>query len=424
MAALAGLYIISWGCAGLLNLNLTDFDVFFLPSARIALAGHPLHVYALRYDFLYPNANGPLSLIPLTAVAALAAHLGWLDDPYLRRMLAMATFSVFSLLLAWEGVAAVDRLRKTPTRGLARLLVYVVFAASPVLWHGVLLYGHLELPITLWLDLSAVRLLAEERPGRAGLGLGLAILARSMAVIYLIPLTVLLVARRRWCAGAWLTGGTVATVGLGFLPFYLADRADVLYSLVQFRAALPIGGGAIWELAVGTSYEPLGQQADSLFVLGAALALSVVVVLVRRDLVPRDRDVYGLLAIAGISFPLLIKTLWPYYFLDGYLFLAIWWLGEPALWAGARRWLGAVLPAHFVVCSWFAEYGAELIDDPPARLRQSIATCLLLVGFTVAFGARVLLDGSKRTTLQAPESPVPAADGAAAQALGSWPRER
>ncbi|MGH2486010.1 MAG: hypothetical protein ACRDHE_08370, partial [Ktedonobacterales bacterium] len=39
-------YAALWGATGLANVNPTDFDVFFLPSAIIAAAGHPLHIYA------------------------------------------------------------------------------------------------------------------------------------------------------------------------------------------------------------------------------------------------------------------------------------------------------------------------------------------------------------------------------------------
>src|SRR5260221_14463326 len=99
---------------GLIPINATVLDAFFLPSARIGLEGHPLLDYSLRYAEVYPNANGPLSLLPLTAVAALAQHLGWLDNPPLRRMLVQAVFAVFPLLLVWEALHAIERLLARP----------------------------------------------------------------------------------------------------------------------------------------------------------------------------------------------------------------------------------------------------------------------------------------------------------------------
>src|SRR5579884_3524251 len=80
LAGLFALYFLLWGVISLLPLNPTDLDVFFFPSARIAAQGHPLLVYSLRYGQVYPNANGPLSLVPLTGVVLLAQHLGWAQN--------------------------------------------------------------------------------------------------------------------------------------------------------------------------------------------------------------------------------------------------------------------------------------------------------------------------------------------------------
>src|SRR5437762_3574014 len=79
--------------------------------------------------------NGPLALVPLTAVAAVASRIGWLDDERLRRMLVLGAFSIFSVLMAREAVAAIDRLRGTSLAGVSRLLAYGVFAAAPTLWN-------------------------------------------------------------------------------------------------------------------------------------------------------------------------------------------------------------------------------------------------------------------------------------------------
>ncbi len=405
IAAAAAVYVCAWGLLGLLDINATDLDVFFLPSARIALAGHPLQVYSLRYMTLYPNANGPLSLVPLTAVAALAQRLGWLDDVYLRRMLVMAAFAVFALLMGREAMAAVDRLRGERVGGIWRALGYLLFLASPTLLHGTLLYGHIELSMTIWLMLLSVRMLAEERPGRAGLSLGLAILARSSAVLYLIPLVVLLAARKRWRAAAWLGGVAVATVGLGLLPFYLADPSDVVFSLVTFRGALPIGGGGIWQLAIGTPYEALGQYHDATFVLATALLLSVALVLARRDFSAGGREVYGLVALAAICFPLFIKTVWPYYFADLYVLVGVWWLGEAGRWWNEpRRWVGVILPGYAVACGLVAEYGVELGMSDPQRVPESVALVVLVVGFIVVFGTRLVLGEGRRERTRTPAS--------------------
>src|SRR5260370_18769682 len=75
------LYVCLWGASALFPINPTDFDVFFLPSAKLAAAGHPFEIYRIRYQDVYPNANGPLSSVPLALVAGLARGLGRLAAP-------------------------------------------------------------------------------------------------------------------------------------------------------------------------------------------------------------------------------------------------------------------------------------------------------------------------------------------------------
>ncbi|TMF57698.1 MAG: hypothetical protein E6I22_03520, partial [Chloroflexi bacterium] len=114
VAGLAILYVLGSGLVGFLDPTTTDLDLFFLPSAQVAAGGQPLHVYAVRQltnVAAYANANGPLSLLPLAVVSWLGAHLGWLGQTRWQHFLATAVFSIFSLLMAREGVVAIDRLR-------------------------------------------------------------------------------------------------------------------------------------------------------------------------------------------------------------------------------------------------------------------------------------------------------------------------
>ncbi|MDE3229929.1 MAG: hypothetical protein KGO05_08595, partial [Chloroflexota bacterium] len=124
LASAAALYYSLWALTAFDKVNPTDLDVFFLPAARIALAGHPLQVYSLRVGLIYPNANGPLSLIPLTIAAWIAEARGWLNDPMLRRALVFVISAIFPLLVGWEAVRAVERFGP-PLRGVARALVYL-----------------------------------------------------------------------------------------------------------------------------------------------------------------------------------------------------------------------------------------------------------------------------------------------------------
>jgi hypothetical protein len=354
------LYLGIWAWSGSFTLNDTDFDVFFLPSARIALAGHPLHLYQVRYQGNYPNANGPLSLVPLTAVAWVAQHLGWLDSHEQRRALAMGVFAVFPLLLGREVLLTLDRLLGVPPRGIWRVLAFGVIIFSPELWHSVLLYGHIEQPLMLWLTLASVRALAEGRSGRSGLLMGLALLTRTTALLYLLPLVLVLALRGR-AGQAWrFAGAALLTVLLGILPFLLADAKDVVYSLVTFRATLIVGGGSIWgAFQQNAAVELFAQQHDSIVILGASLVLSLLTLWARRDLDVGSRDLYVLLAVSGLCFPLFIKTLWPYYFLDIYVFVALWWLSRApfAKSIGRRLWWSAAIafPAATVGLAQLAE---------------------------------------------------------------------
>src|ERR1035438_4537818 len=77
---LAVVFMVASAVAVLLfDTSKTDLDVFFWPSAEIAVHGHPLLVYTLRAG-PYPNANGPVSLLPLGLVAAVINALGWQDS--------------------------------------------------------------------------------------------------------------------------------------------------------------------------------------------------------------------------------------------------------------------------------------------------------------------------------------------------------
>src|SRR5262249_25649922 len=246
-------------------------------------------------------------------------------------------------------------------------------------WLSLFAYGHIEHAMSLWLTLWGLRTLLKGSPRRAGLPLGLAVLARTTAVIYVLALVVVLFATGRGRDAAWLGGVAAATVSLGLLPFALADGPDLLYSLVTYRGNLPLSGGSLLALAAGTPLEGFARNADGLFVLVAVLGVALVAA---QKLGPRlwsdQRTVYGMLALVAACFPLLAKTVWPYYFLDPYVFLVVWAAASPALGRSLRGRRVLALPVAAIGWSFFALFAVGLADEPADRIRGSILLCALV----------------------------------------------
>lgn len=155
---------------------------------------------------------------------------------------------------------------------------------------------------------------------------------------------------------------------LGLAPFLLADAHDVMFSLFTFRAALPVGGGDLWSLSAAPIVVAVAQQLDAGVTLGIAALLILIAHVARSDLDLDSPDIYGLLALASFCFALLIKTLWPYYFLESALFATVWAFAVmPRRAAGRailrREWL--VWGAHWIAplavsgCGILAEVGLE-----------------------------------------------------------------
>lgn len=382
-------YAVVWAVAGWLWTGpLNDLDYFLLPAVRIALNGHPLQIYAVRYQGILANDNGPLGLLPLTAVSAVASWLGWMDDERLRRALILGALSIFSLLMAREAVGAIDRVRGVRLGGRWRLLAYGVFVASPTLWNSVLGYGHVEQPMMLWLVLLGERTLASDRPRAAGISFGLAILTRSLAALPLVPLGLLLLARGKLRTLTWLAANAALVVVLGLLPFLLADPTNTIYSLLTHRADRPPGGGSFWQVAVGTAFQWIPQRADVLFVFGLAVLVSLFVIRARKDLEPSSADIYGLLALTALTLPLLAKSVWPYYFLDAYVFGAVWWLGQAGRLAWPRFFIGVAVPLIASIGTLLTEYEIGAIDGR-ARPAEGVAMGVILALLIAALTSRL-----------------------------------
>lgn len=370
LIALAALvYEAIWVASAFDKVNPTDFEIFFLPAAGLILRGHVFDFYQLRAGLLYPNANGPLGMIPVTLAAWLARSQGWLGDPVMRRALLFAIVAPFPLLVGWEAARAVERFGGR-LRGMARILPYVPLLIAPELWLSALYYGHIEQVIAIWLTLAAIRILSAGRSLAAGALLGLALLARSDVALLVAPIALTLLYRRQIKDFLWLVAGAVSATLAGLAPFLIVDWRDTVFSLITYRPALPVGGGNIWSLSDASAFQALGQNYDSTLAVGAALLTTLVALILTRRLTISSPDFYLLLALTSLCGPLLIKTLWPYYYLEAALLATVWALAR--LVEPLRGWrttpqssvVGALslmsLPRLAIMgCALLAEYGLE-----------------------------------------------------------------
>ena len=389
------LYMAAFAAVALIPLPGNDIDAFFWPSARVALAGHPLQIYQPLGQAQYPNANPPLAMLPLTLVGLLVRALGAMDSAQLRRAVILAGFSLFILLMAREAMATVDRLRGQPVKGITRLLAYGAFTVAPILFQGLGGYGHIEQAIEVWMALLAARWLARDRPAgaSAGVALGLAVLARSSAALYGVPLA--LAAWRRGPLRAGVLAVVAAlTTAVGLLPFYLADRDDLVHSLFTYRADLPVGAGSVWSLARGTRWESLGQASDVLFVAALAVALNLWLALRRPQAAGPDR-VYAGLALTAASFCLLAKTVWPYYLVEVYVFTMVWAFSRVSA-PGGRLW--RVIPLLAVSGLGLLAEGGVTNDLQLWVIKLEGASMFLLLGISMLWVAAVALRPPKAGT--------------------------
>jgi hypothetical protein len=347
-------YIALWFLVGLLPIQPTDLDIFFWPSAKVAVTGHPLLVYTAAGHDAYPNANGPLALVPLSVVGVFLNLFGWLDAVTQRRAVALAVFSVFVVLMVREAVGAIDRVRGSPLTGYPRLFAYAAIALGPPAWQSVAGYGHIEQPIEIWLLLMAARNVQRQHPARAGIALALAVLSRSSAVLLAVPLG-LAAWQTRTSAAIRLLVAAAATGAAGLLPFLLADPSDVIHSLFTYRGGLVVGAGSIWSLTHGTSLEAVAQHSDIVAVAAAGVAGNLW--LATRPGGLAGSRLFAAMTISSASFALLAKTVWPYYLFEVFVFGTVWAFGWWKPTEGVVRLV--LLPLAISIFGMVAEIGSE-----------------------------------------------------------------
>lgn len=314
----------------------SDLDVFFWPSAETAVSGHPLLIYSTVLNSTFFMDNGPLGLVPLVPVVALANALGWAGSLIGRAALAGAVTSLLVLLLAHAVVRFTASARGHVRRPLA---VASTVLLAPALWLGVLDYGHIEQPLELCLVLLALTWFRSDHTTLTGVALGLAVLTRTIAGCCAIPIVLAQVAARRGRPAA-ITAVTAAITVLVFLvPFLLADGQAVTHSLLTNRGGLPIEGGSFWVIARQASWAGLVERTDAYLGAAAAIVLVAVTLRHRPAVATTHAGLMGLVTVASCCVPLFAKTDFPYYLLEPYVFAVLWWLARPG---DARNWRALV----------------------------------------------------------------------------------
>jgi hypothetical protein len=362
-----------WFLAGFAPSVPTDLDISFWPSAQIALEGRPFLVYAPSGFLEYPNANGPLSLVPLTAVGAVVRALGLMDALQPRRAVAFAVFSLFILAMAREGVAAIERLRGRRLNTRPRLLAYGALALGSPLWQSLAGFGHIEQAMEVWLGLLSIRWLNRGWALRAGIALGLMMLARSAAGVLSLPL-VFYAWRQGVPRAAGLLAAAAVTGFAGLLPFLIADPADLVRSLFTYRGNLPVGAGSIWSVTRGTPLQSVGQHSDIVFVAVLALVLNLWLATRRGGFT--EHRLFAGMALTTACLALLAKTVWPYYLMEAYVFGTIWAIGR---WRAGEGFLSLLLPPVAIsALGLIAEYGSTAGLRPGLVAAEGVVMFLLL----------------------------------------------
>jgi hypothetical protein len=345
-------YLVVWALSPLAVHGLrTDLTIFFWPAAQVAAHGHPLDVYSTQVVNGYPDANGPLSLMVLAPLAAITNALGWTDPGVVAGIVGIVA-GVLALLISREALRVIENARgQIPWR----LAAQATFLVAPALWIAVTGFGHLEQIIEVYLVLLAVRRLLERRFVATGVLFGTALLARTAALTLCVPLLIAAGSVRRKAA-VTLVAASVFTVGIGMLPFVLADGRGVLHSLVTYRGDLPIAGGSVWVLLYQSDSAAIIQHADAYLTLAVSGGLCLMLARARPNLARTPDGLMGLFCIATACFPMLAKTVHSYYLFEPCVFAMAWWLARPG--AALNRRLA--VPLLLTVATFLGEASASL----------------------------------------------------------------
>ena len=146
----------------------------------------------------------------------------------------------------------------------------------------------------------------------------------------LLALGLLPLLERRWRTMAIFGGVAIVVAGIGMAPFFLFDRPDTTYSFLTWRGGAEIGGNSIWTIFASSSatgirhtIDGIAKRLDTPSMLIFVAGVSVLAVRRLRVSV-YSRDAWAVLALASLAVPMLSKRVWPYYYLEPFIFLLVW----------------------------------------------------------------------------------------------------
>jgi hypothetical protein len=372
-------YVALWFVVGFHPLLGSDLDVVFWPAAQTVLAGHPFLVYAHQVVIhaatgtqTFRNDLGPLGLYPLVLVAWILRIIGQSNSVALLHAFAYATYAILSLLFAREAIMAIERLRGRALQN-SRLAAYLAFTMSVPVWVS-LVSGHIEQPLEIWLLLLAFRYFDSGLLMRAGFVFGLAVLTRSSSALLAIPLVFAIGLSLRPLLRFF--GVTALTGVIVLLPFYLADPKNLVASLFTWHSSLAAHGGSIWFVVKSTPLATIAQHWDVVCI--ATLSALLCGYLATRPLGFTPVRRYAAFALTTVAFLLLVKTVWPYYFLETFVFASIFFFAIYR--SNISRYVLVLPPLVFSALNILGELGLGA-PDPAFTYFEAIAMflCLLIL---------------------------------------------
>lgn len=332
VAVFVGIIATIQGTATVSGAGDSDQLKFFFPAAQRILDGNPFTIYAIR-SYGYPNYNPPLSTLlmaPLLWIAQTIHLPGTADcvaNAYnaksCRATLGFVGF-FFIPFVVLMSIAAVQALRTVYSRlsQSEALMAFALIVLSPLTWQNFTTWWHFEQPMMLFFFISGLVQLQRQRYWFAGVLLGLAALSRTTSIVPLAAILTMLIVEREWQITARLVAMLTVVAAVGIGPFFLLDRRDTTFSLLQWRGSAPIGN-SIWSIFIKTPFNSLAAHLDLPITVAAAVVIAVFAVK-RLGASAFNQDLYLVVAIAMVLVPMLSKTNWPYYYAEPFVLIVIW----------------------------------------------------------------------------------------------------